>query len=393
MANPEHVEIVKQGTEILSQWRQENPDEKLDLRKANLRAANLRATNLSYADLRNADLKKANLSYAYLSYADLSYANLNSADLSYANLNATDLSYASLISANLREANLNTAKLISAKLISADLRFAYLESAYLRSINLISADLTEANLRAADLIFATLISAKLIAADLSEADLRAAKLNSANLSEANLSATQALHTCFERATLTGACIKDWKLNSQTNLNNTESKYIFLDFDPKHNHYSDRRPSRGMFAPGDFAKLVQQSISTIDLVFHSGIHWQAFADSFQTLQHQVGSDKLEIQAIETKEEQDFIIRVITPPDVDKVKIQTFMMQEYRKQLKVIESKDQAQRDQKDVQNTPSPEQLDEHRQNSHKNSHKNSHNLMDIVRIMAANESTKGDFRF
>lgn len=377
MANPEHVEIVKQGAEILNQWRQENPDEKLDLRKANLRATNLRATNLSYADLRNADLKKANLSYTYLSHADLSYANLNSADLSYANLHSTDLSYASLISANIREANLNSAKLISAKLISADLRFADLESAYLRSINLISADLSEANLRAADLIFANLISANLIAADLSEADLRAAKFNSANLSEANLSATQALHTCFARATLTGACIKDWKLNSKTNLNNTESKYIFLDFDSKHNHYSDRRPSRGIFAPGDFAKLVQQSISTVDLVFRNGIHWQAFADSFQMLQRQVGLDKLAIQAIEAKEDQGFIIRVITPPDVNKTKIQAFMIEEYGKQLKAIASQSQVQRDEKDLPITPHPDPLDI--------PHQNSNNLMDIVKIMAANK--------
>src|SRR5262245_42931070 len=49
MANPEHVQIVKQGEEKLLAWRQKNPSEKLDLREA----------DLCGADLHEADPRKA----------------------------------------------------------------------------------------------------------------------------------------------------------------------------------------------------------------------------------------------------------------------------------------------------------------------------------------------
>jgi hypothetical protein len=37
MANPEHVQLVKQGAEAIHRWRKEHPDIKLDLREADLR--------------------------------------------------------------------------------------------------------------------------------------------------------------------------------------------------------------------------------------------------------------------------------------------------------------------------------------------------------------------
>ena len=50
MANPEHVEIVKQGAKAIDQWRKQNPGVKLDLVEADLRDA-----DLSEADLGDAD--------------------------------------------------------------------------------------------------------------------------------------------------------------------------------------------------------------------------------------------------------------------------------------------------------------------------------------------------
>jgi pentapeptide repeat protein len=56
MANPEHVEVVKQGAEAIGQWREKNPGVTLDLRGADLRriilsGAKLRQANLSRTDL------------------------------------------------------------------------------------------------------------------------------------------------------------------------------------------------------------------------------------------------------------------------------------------------------------------------------------------------------
>ena len=49
MANPEHVELVKQGAKAIDAWRVENPKTVLDMSNADLRGA----------DLGNADLSNA----------------------------------------------------------------------------------------------------------------------------------------------------------------------------------------------------------------------------------------------------------------------------------------------------------------------------------------------
>ena len=66
MANPEHVDILKQGVDAWNAWRQDNPD---------------LAPDLSHADPHGANLSDANLSNANLSNANLSVANLEGVDL------------------------------------------------------------------------------------------------------------------------------------------------------------------------------------------------------------------------------------------------------------------------------------------------------------------------
>ena len=62
--NPEHVAIVKQGHDVIDQWREANPEQRLDLSGANLYRADLRRADLTGANLRRADLTEANLSRA-----------------------------------------------------------------------------------------------------------------------------------------------------------------------------------------------------------------------------------------------------------------------------------------------------------------------------------------
>jgi uncharacterized protein YjbI with pentapeptide repeats len=76
MANPEHLEILKQGVDQWNRWRSEHPDVRPDLPGANLRGANLEHAKLGTSDLRKADLRDANLNRGNLSGADLSEANL-----------------------------------------------------------------------------------------------------------------------------------------------------------------------------------------------------------------------------------------------------------------------------------------------------------------------------
>jgi uncharacterized protein YjbI with pentapeptide repeats len=78
MANKKQLEILKQGGEVWNEWWRENPEVRVDLRKADLSGAVLLGAYLSGADLREADLSGALLSGG----ADLSRADLRGADLS-----------------------------------------------------------------------------------------------------------------------------------------------------------------------------------------------------------------------------------------------------------------------------------------------------------------------
>jgi hypothetical protein len=97
MANEEQLERLKRGVEGWNRWREECPDEKVDLSdgqlreldltradlyRADLRRAEVLGTNLTEADLRRADLYRADLSGSNLMYTDLTEADLTRTDLS-----------------------------------------------------------------------------------------------------------------------------------------------------------------------------------------------------------------------------------------------------------------------------------------------------------------------
>jgi uncharacterized protein YjbI with pentapeptide repeats len=98
MANPEHVEVVKQGAKAIAEW-QRTHDYSFDLREADLLGANLLRAILLGADLCDADLSDTDLSDAELTNANLSGTNLSGAILnrcvccgtvfSFVNLSAT----------------------------------------------------------------------------------------------------------------------------------------------------------------------------------------------------------------------------------------------------------------------------------------------------------------
>jgi len=171
MANPEHLEILKQGVKAWNEWRRENPDVVPDLARADLRRADLPGANLSGAKLMGADLGRA--------------------DLRGANLGGADLVEANLFWANLRGARLSRAKLFRAGLGGADLSRADLSGS-----DLVAANLSGANLRGADLGTTLLNGAYLIGANLGGADLMGTNLSGANLGGADLTEARAWSTTF-----------------------------------------------------------------------------------------------------------------------------------------------------------------------------------------------------
>ncbi|MFA9202316.1 MAG: pentapeptide repeat-containing protein, partial [Candidatus Nanopelagicaceae bacterium] len=111
---------------------------------------------------------------------------------------------------------------------------------------------------------------------------------------------------------------------------------------------ERRPHdpNKKFASGEFTKLFQKALETVDLIFSDGIDWQAFLASFEKLQVECGSDELAIQAIENKSGGAFVIRVEVPSKANKAEIEKYFKQEYETKLKVIEDKYQNQLQAKD-----------------------------------------------
>jgi len=114
MANPEHLQILKQGVEVWNAWRIENNNITPDLTYTDLHEA-----HLAGADLREADLRDARLLYANVYNANLSGANLTGADLFSANFSEAFLRDANLHGADLTNTNLHGADLARADVSEA----------------------------------------------------------------------------------------------------------------------------------------------------------------------------------------------------------------------------------------------------------------------------------
>src|SRR6266699_1775759 len=178
MANQEHLDLLRQGTDVWNSWREQHLEAHPDRQYA--------------ANLSSADLYAANLNGANLSNTSLYGAFLREADLTGANLSHSNLHNAILIAASLREANLTGANLTVANLSDFSTTDFSIH-------NLIGADLTGANLHDAILIGTFLSNANLTGANLSGADFSSAILSNANLTGANLNGAN-----FSGANLSGA---------------------------------------------------------------------------------------------------------------------------------------------------------------------------------------------
>ena len=281
-----------------------------------------------------------------------------------------DLTGVKLYLANLREAKLGGAILTNADLTGAILT---------------DADLSYANLYLADLRYADLSYANLRETYLREANLGSAILIDTNLTDAYLARVQALGTNFIGTTITGACIQNWNINSETNLKNVICDYIYLEKNKKERRPSD--PNRN-FEPGEFAKLVEEYIETVDLVFKDGIDWQTFLTAFRELQIESESGELSVRAIEKKRDGAFVIRVDTPAGANKETIEASFWDKYQPLLEAKDREIKLLSEQKEFysQQTESyEEQIEVIR--------KDNTRLIGIVETMVEKETSKVNMTF
>ncbi|HEX2120811.1 MAG TPA: TIR domain-containing protein [Thermoanaerobaculia bacterium] len=103
MADPRHLELLREGTRVWNDWRAKHPDVRPDLRDADLSARAFPAADLAEVNLEDGSLDRADLSGQNLRHANLRDASLVNADLGGAELNRADLSGARLRGARLTD--------------------------------------------------------------------------------------------------------------------------------------------------------------------------------------------------------------------------------------------------------------------------------------------------
>ncbi|PSB30070.1 pentapeptide repeat-containing protein [Stenomitos frigidus] len=187
--------------------------------------------------------------------------------------------------------------------------------------------------------------ANLEQADLTWADLTCAHMRQANLKDAKLIEALALGTDFTGATFTGACLEAWNIDSHTILEGVHCQYVYL-----LRNQQERRPSSGDFAPGEFTKLFQEALNTVDLIFRNGVDWKAFVAAFQTVQVDNDGTELTIQSIENKGDGVVVVRVSVPEGADKAKLHSEFNLNYDLAVKALEAKYYAELKAKDEQIT-------------------------------------------
>jgi uncharacterized protein YjbI with pentapeptide repeats len=436
MANEEHLEILKQGVGVWNEWRQVNSGIRPDFRLIDLEGVCLSFIDFSFVDLREAKLSqanfyRANFSRAVLNGANFTGANLKEANLSRvlsvgtnflradfrgANLSKSDFSMSDFVKAVMKSTNFNGTILHGADFSYADLSNANLNSADLNEVNFNRANLSNALLSFTDLSRTDLQGAKLQEADLQGAnlsgldlrqlniwdvdfrdailsnvnmsglDISKHRLGGADLSYAKLMRTIALATNFQDAILTGACIEDWHINSDTNLNDVGCDYIYLRYPQQ-----ERRPHSGKFEPGDFVKLVQDSLDTVDLIFNNGVNWKAFTYSFHNTQVENEGASLSIRSIENKGDGVVLIRVAVPPNADKSQIHGDFMQGYKFAKKELEFQYQAKIEDKDKYNQSRLEDKDKHINQLFKLLHQAQEKSGEVQKIMAEKAGIQQNF--
>jgi uncharacterized protein YjbI with pentapeptide repeats len=253
-----------------------------------------------------------NFKGADLTDANFSQGDLTCCDFRLANITRTCWRSAEKLSLSRVDNTILAAPEVRRLLVSGDGHKRYYVAANLRGANLVNADLSYANLKTANL---------------SEATLEAACLDWANLTE-----VQAVGTDFSYAKMTGVRLESWNINSQTNLEDVDSKFVYLLERPKPGtDDSERRPCSGEFAEGEFTKLFEEVTNTIDFIFHKGIEWKPFIAAVKQVKVENEGLDLSINSIENKGDGVVVIKVSLSEEANKYKVHQQFKDFYEKKI--------------------------------------------------------------
>ncbi len=286
----------------------------------------------------------------------INFAAMGGTSFRNADLTETDFTRAKLKSTDFRRANITRTRWYQANLESAKLDGTILNNSVVRELlvtlkgnneaerfvgldfhgaNLSEAELVNTNFTKANFSDAILTGAILVNTDFTQADLSRVNFVKSNLQGAILTKALALGTIFSEAKLTGVCLESWVIDHTTLLEDSFCDFVYIKEKEKEPY-----PSSGKFLPGDFAKLFQEVVDTVDLIFHNGINKEAFVYSWHQIQVENDGINLDIQGIERKSDDIVVVKVNVPEYVNKSKIHAEFTKNYDIAMKAIEDKYQA-----------------------------------------------------
>ncbi|MGB3509801.1 MAG: hypothetical protein WBA93_11270 [Microcoleaceae cyanobacterium] len=89
-----------------------------------------------------------------------------------------------------------------------------------------------------------------------------------------------------------------------------------------------------FQPGDFTKLFQELLNTVDLIFRNGVDAKVFMSSFQQIKAENEGIPMRIRGMENKGDGVVVIKIDVSPETNKEKIHREFMQFYDENLRVL-----------------------------------------------------------
>ncbi len=185
----------------------------------------------------------------------LAIASIGGTSFRRSNLTDTNFAQARLNSTDFRAATLTRARFYQAEQLSlARVEDSFLSHPELRAL-FVTGNGRKKNYEGMNLNGANLTGADLSGASFREADLLNATFRGANLEFANLTLANAVGADFSNALITGTCLDRWTIDSSTNLDLVDCRYVYMQSNPDIAAYrSERLPTEGDWTQGEFTRL-------------------------------------------------------------------------------------------------------------------------------------------
>ncbi len=280
-------------------------------------------------EFRDPWLRKIAVAFAAIGGTAFYRATLTDTDFTGAILNNTNFNQAILTRTCFKDTvKLNLARAGKTLLANPTIRDLLINPSGGSFINLFKADLRGANFNGANLQ----------EANLKQADLSEASLQYANLKDANLTEVNAIKTNLSYAHLTGACLEAWNIDPNTKLESVECDYVFLLEKPDQKGNRERRPHDpdATFKAGDFVRLYQKALNTLQLFLRNGMNPQAFRQAFDKIIEE--NPEITYDSIQTieKKDKDVLVSVEVPEDKDKGKLEQQFNEIYQARLEAAKA---------------------------------------------------------